>query len=168
MIGHGTYLRKTEKAFDILSWKWNLVLLIVKRHKIAHLILYRTNQTVQLDRRYFLFSKRVVEIFSWPCCHWLQKSFNRSSYSRIGIPIRFKFRMVNIKHWVKMVTSCDTRAQCLYNQHWRTEIHKEKNKRTEKWNFAVNVLVEIKDKTAQQLARELKEAVLVMLTDVAN
>jgi len=28
--------------------------------------------------------------------------------------------------------------------------------------------VEIKDKTAQQLARELKEAVLVMLTDVAN
>ena len=39
------------------------MLLIVKRHKIAHLILYRTNQTVQLDRRYFLFSKRVVEIF---------------------------------------------------------------------------------------------------------
>ena len=39
------------------------MLLIVKRHKIAHLILYRTNHTVQLDRRYFYFRNESWKFF---------------------------------------------------------------------------------------------------------
>ena len=88
------------------------------------------------------------------------------SYSQSQIPVWLKLRIVNNIQ----LTVIWSHAQCLYNQHWWTESNKVKYKlqKLKKWNFAVNVPVETKDKIVQQLARELKEPVLVILMDVAN